>query len=155
MSGGAERGLCPQDAPRPNPAVDQRFEDIERRLEQVKRQTVLRGDEQDVLPATQPAIQCAGDPQRELMQEEPRARSWLLPKQVDDGVVKDRQARARHTRETHHRNTAASPFPDKAEGRRVHGPIPTIPQLRRISSGRRPGRYLPGAGPTLSVISPK
>jgi hypothetical protein len=53
---GATQGV-PQGATRPNPAVDQRFEDIERRVEQLEGQAVSHGEAPDVLPAMQPATQ--------------------------------------------------------------------------------------------------
>jgi predicted transcriptional regulator len=57
----------PQEATRPSAAVDQRFEDIERRLAQVESQGVLRGETPDVLREVQGVVQAI---QEHLMRQE-------------------------------------------------------------------------------------
>jgi uncharacterized protein YerC len=93
---GATQGV-PQDATRPSPGVDQRFKDIERRLEQVEGQTVLRGEAPDVLPAIHPAIQdlLLVIQQRQLQQEETTRKVMAFAQSINDSVVKDRQARTK------------------------------------------------------------
>lgn len=157
LIGGATQAV-PQDAPRPNPAVDQRFEDIERRLEQVERQTVLRGDEQDVLPATQPAIQdlLLAIQQRQLRQEETTRKVMAFAQSINDGVVKDRQARA----EAPPQHTIVTQPPRKPSGQGRRSPRPWTDaddaQLRRIfDQGGTQADACRELDRPSSVISPK
>src|SRR5687768_15449700 len=85
---GATQGVL-QDATRPSPAVDQRFEDIERRLEQVEGQTVLRSEAPDVLPAIQPAIQdlLLTIQQRQLQQEETTRKVMAFAQSINGRVI--------------------------------------------------------------------
>jgi hypothetical protein len=68
----------------PNTAVDQRIEDIERRLKQVEGQAVLRGETLDVLLETQDVLQ----PIRERLDnaEEFLQRVMALTKNINDRV---------------------------------------------------------------------
>jgi hypothetical protein len=85
---GATQGV-PQDATRPNPAVDQRIEDIERRLEQLEGQAVSHGEAPDVLPAIQPAIQdlLLAIQQRQLQQEETTRKVMAFAKSINGRVI--------------------------------------------------------------------
>src|SRR3954467_3108193 len=85
---GATQGV-PQDVPRPSPGVDQRFEDIERRLEQLEGQAVSHGEAPDVLPAIQDLLLAIQ--QRQLQQEETTRKVMAFAESINDGVVKDRQ----------------------------------------------------------------
>ena len=88
---GTTQGVS-QDVTRPSPAVDQRFEDIERRLEQLEGQAVSHGEAPDVLPAIQDLLLAIQ--QRQLQQEETTRKVMAFAESINDGVVKDRQARA-------------------------------------------------------------
>jgi hypothetical protein len=85
---GATQGV-PQDATRPNPAVDQRIEDIERRLEQLEGQAVSHGEAPDVLPAIQPAIQdlLLTIQQRQLQQEETTRKVMAFAQSINGRVI--------------------------------------------------------------------
>jgi hypothetical protein len=85
---GATQGV-PQDATRPNPAVDQRIKDIERRLEQLEGQAVSHGEAPDVLPAIQPAIQdlLLAIQQRQLQQEETTRKVMAFAQSINGRVI--------------------------------------------------------------------
>jgi len=98
----------PQEATRPSAAVDQRFEDIERRLAQVEGQGVLRGEDLDVLLATQDVLQ----PIRERMDnaEEFLQRLMNMAEKLSDRVKDlERPEDLQHTIAIQpHRHTAPS-----------------------------------------------
>ena len=83
---GATQGVS-QDATRP--AVDQRFEDIEWRLDQLEGQAVSHGEASDVLPAIQPAIQdlLLALQQRQLQQEETTRKVMAFAQSINDRVI--------------------------------------------------------------------
>ena len=85
---GTTQGVS-QDVTRPSPAVDQRFEDIERRLEQIEGRAVSHGESPDVLPATQPAIQdlLLAIQQRQLQQEETTRKVMAFAQSVNGRVI--------------------------------------------------------------------
>ena len=78
-----------QDATRPIPAVDQRFEDIERRLEQIERRAVSHDEAPDVLPAMQPAIQelLLAIQQRQMLQEETTRKVMAFAQSINGRVI--------------------------------------------------------------------
>jgi hypothetical protein len=85
---GATQGV-PQDATRPSPAVDQRFEDIERRIEQIEGRAVSHGEESDVFPVIQPAIQdlLLTIQQRQLQQEETTRKVMAFAQNINGRVI--------------------------------------------------------------------
>jgi hypothetical protein len=148
---GATQGV-PQDATRPNAAVDQRLEDIERRLEQIEGQAVLRGEAPDVLPAIQPAIQdlLLAIQQRLLLQEETTQTVMAFAHSINDRVMKDRQARAetppQHSIVTQPRHTSAGQ--GAGGGKRL-----TAEQDRQIADMLKAGRPYPEIAAAVGVSS--
>jgi hypothetical protein len=74
----------PQEATRPSAAVDQRFEDIERRLAQAESQSVLRGEDLDVLLAAQDVLQAIQD--RLALQEQTTLKYVAMTENLSDRV---------------------------------------------------------------------
>jgi hypothetical protein len=147
---GATQGVS-QDATRQNPAVDQRFEDIERRVEQLERQAVSHGEAPDVLPAMQPAIQdlLLAIQQRQMQQEETTRKVMAFAQSINDGVVQDRQARAetppQHTIVTQ-RPRLASVGQGAGGGKRL-----TDEQNRQIADMLNAGRSYSEIAPAVGV----
>jgi DNA-binding Lrp family transcriptional regulator len=73
-----------QDVMRPDTTVDQRFEDIERRLEQIESQGVLRGDTPDVLREIQGVVQAVQE--RQALQEKTTLKIMDMVESISDRV---------------------------------------------------------------------
>jgi hypothetical protein len=175
---GATQGV-PQDATRPNPPVDQRIEDIERRLEQLEGQAVSHGEAPDVLPAIQPAIHdlLLTIQQRQLQQEETTRKVMAFAQSINGRVIEALGQPAKPKAATPPQHSAATqpprsktssnrPIPPEVveEAARLWdgGKGPSIPQIiaakgwphHRGALGKRVKRYLEQSSDQAEPASP-
>jgi hypothetical protein len=133
---GATQG-APQDATRPNPAVDQRIEDIERRLEQLEGQAVSHGEAPDVLPAIQPAIQdlLLAIQQRQLQQEETTRKVMAFAKSINGRVIEALGQLAKSKAATPPQHSAATQPPRSETSRNRPIPVEHLEEAARLWNG--------------------
>ena len=141
---GATQGVA-QDATRPSPAVDQRFEDIERRLDQIEGRAVSHGESPDVLPATQPAIQdlLLAIQQRQMRQEETTRKVMAFAQTINGRVIEALEQPAEPKAATQQHDAVIQPSRLETSRNR---PIPVehLEEAARLWDG--------GNGPSLQQI---
>jgi hypothetical protein len=142
---GATQGV-PQDATRPNPPVDQRIEDIERRLEQLEGQAVSQGEAPDVLPAMQPAIQdlLLAIQQRQMLQEETTRKVMAFAQSINGRVVEALGQSAEPKAATQQRAAVTQPPQLETTSRNRPIPVEHLEEAARLWDG--------GNGPSFQQI---
>jgi hypothetical protein len=140
---GATQGV-PQDATRPSPAVDQRFEDIERRLGQIEGRAVSHGETPDVLPAIQPAIQdlLLALQERLTRQEETTRKVMAFAQTINGRVIEALEQPAEPKAATQQHDAVTQPRLETARNRPI--PVEHLEEAARLWDG--------GNGPSLQQI---